>query len=135
MIMITLFWAAYVAEVVRGGLQALPKGQEEAAAALGLGYWRTMHLVVLPQAFRVVVPGMVNLAIGFLLATSLLAVIGIPDFLNAARASTTDPNWLGFYDEAYLLVAAIYFVMCYGGSRYSLWLERYLKASEAGRAA
>lgn len=130
MIMVALFWTAYTAEVMRGGLQAIPPGQEEAAAALGFGYWRTMQLVVLPQAFRVVIPGLVNLAIGFLLATSLLAVIGVFDLLNAAKASTTDPAWLGFYDEAYLIVAVIYFVFGYGGSRYSLWLERHLGASE-----
>jgi general L-amino acid transport system permease protein len=129
MIMITLFWSAYVAEVVRAGLQAIPSGQYEAATALGLGYWRTMQLVVLPQALRLVIPGMVNLAIGFLLATSLLAVIGIFDLLNAARASATDPQWLGYYDEAYLFAALIYFVLCFGGSRYSLWLEKYLHRS------
>jgi len=130
MIMITLFWSAYVAEVIRGGLQAIPPGQYEAATALGLGYWRTMQLVVLPQALRLVIPGMVNLAIGFLLATSLLAVIGIFDLLNAARASATDPQWLGYYDEAYLFAALIYFVLCFGGSRYSLWLEKYLRRSQ-----
>jgi len=129
-IMITLFWSAYVAEVVRAGLQAIPAGQEEAAAALGLGYWRTMQLVILPQALRQVIPGMVNLAIGFLLATSLLAVIGIFDLLNAARASATDPKWLGFYDEAYLVVAVVYFVLCFGGSRYSRWLEGHLGAAK-----
>lgn len=126
MIMVALFWTAYVAEVVRGGLQAIPPGQEEAAAALGLGYWRSMQLIVLPQALRLVIPGLVNLAIGFLLSTSLLAVIGIFDVLNAAKASATDPNWLGFYNEAYLVVAVIYFVFGYGGSRYSAWLERWL---------
>ncbi|KRB25776.1 MULTISPECIES: amino acid ABC transporter permease [Mesorhizobium] len=130
MIMITLFWSAYVAEVIRGGLQAIPPGQYEAATALGLGYWRTMRLVVLPQALRLVIPGMVNLAIGFLLATSLLAVIGIFDLLNAARASATDPQWLGYYDEAYLLAALIYFLLCFGGSRYSLWLEKYMRRSQ-----
>ena len=133
MILITLFWAAYLAEVVRGGLQTIPPGQYEAATALGLGYWRSMQLVILPQAFRVVIPGMVNLAIGFLLATSLLAVIGIFDLLNAAKASATDPQWLGFYDEAYLLVAAIYFAFCLTGSRYSRWLERRLSRKPQGR--
>jgi general L-amino acid transport system permease protein len=126
MIMITLFWSAYLAEVVRAGLQAIPPGQYEAASALGFGYWRTMQLIVLPQALRLVIPGLVNLAIGFLLATSLLAVIGIFDLLNAAKAAATDPHWLGFYDEAYLVAAAIYFALCFGGSRYSLWLERRL---------
>lgn len=128
-IMITLFWAAYIAEVVRGGLQTVPPGQYEAATALGVGYWRSMQLVVLPQALRVVIPGMVNLAIGFLLATSLLAVIGVFDLLNAAKAAATDPQWLGFYDESYLFVAAIYFALCLTGSRYSRWLEKRLNRS------
>jgi len=128
-VIITLFWAAYIAEVVRGGLQTIPSGQYEAATALGIGYWRSMQLVILPQALRVVIPGMVNLAIGFLLATSLLAVIGIFDLLNAAKAAATDPKWLGFYDEAYLFVAAIYFVLCFAGSRYSRWLEKLLNRS------
>ncbi len=128
-IMITLFWAAYIAEVVRGGLQTVPPGQYEAATALGIGYWRSMQLVVLPQALRVVIPGMVNLAIGFLLATSLLAVIGVFDLLNAAKAAATDPQWLGFYDESYLFVAAIYFALCLTGSRYSRWLEKRLNRS------
>ncbi|MGC4025582.1 MAG: amino acid ABC transporter permease [Mesorhizobium sp.] len=128
-IMITLFWAAYIAEVVRGGLQTIPPGQYEAATALGIGYWRSMQLVILPQALRVVIPGMVNLAIGFLLATSLLAVIGIFDLLNAAKAAASDPQWLGFYDEAYLFAAAVYFVLCLAGSRYSRWLEKVLNRS------
>lgn len=126
-IMAALFFTAYLAEVVRGGLQTIPPGQAEAASALGLGYWRTVQLVVLPQALNKVIPGLVNLAIGFLLATSLLAVIGVFDLLNAAKASTTDPNWMGFYDEAYILAALIYFVLCFAGSRYSLWLERRLR--------
>ncbi|WP_375452710.1 amino acid ABC transporter permease [uncultured Devosia sp.] len=127
MILITLFWSAYVAEVVRAGLQAIPAGQYEAARALGLGYWRIMRLVVLPQALRLVIPALVNLAIGFFLATSLLAVIGIFDLLNAAKNAAVDPNWLGFYDESYLVAASIYFVICLIGSRYSLWLESRLR--------
>ena len=133
-IMITLFWAAYIAEVIRAGLQAIPSGQNEAATALGLGYWRTQRLVILPQALRIVIPGMVNLAIGFLLATSLLAVIGIFDLLNAARASANDPQWLGFYNEAYLVVAVVYFVICFGASRYSRWLERRFSGGAAAAA-
>ena len=100
MIMITLFWAAYIAEVIRAGLQAIPRGQEEAATALGIGYWRTMQLVILPQALRLVIPGMVNLAIGFLLATSLLAVIGIFDLLEC-RARFRDRSELaGFLQRS-----------------------------------
>jgi len=126
MLVIALFWSAYLAEVVRAGLQAIPRGQTEAARSLGFGYWRAMMLVVLPQALRLVIPGVVNLAIGFLLATSLLTVIGIFDLLNAARNSATDPRWLGFYDEAYVAVASVYFLFCSIGSRYSLWLEKRL---------
>ena len=126
-IMTALFFTAYLAEVVRGGLQTIPAGQAEAASALGLGYWRTVQLIILPQALNKVIPGLVNLAIGFLLATSLFAVIGVYDLLNAAKASTTDPAWMGFYDEAYLFAALIYFVLCFGGSRYSLWLEQRLR--------
>jgi len=129
MILVTLFWSAYVAEVIRGGLQAIPRGQYEAAAALGLGYWRSAALVILPQALRLVIPGLVNLAIGFFLATSLLAVIGIFDLLNAAKTAAVDPNWLGFYEESYLVAATLYFVVCIVGSRYSLWLEHRLSRS------
>jgi general L-amino acid transport system permease protein len=134
-LMVTLFWAAYIAEVIRAGLQAIPHGQTEAATALGLGYWNIQRLVILPQALRIVIPGLVNLAIGFLLATSLLAVIGIFDLLNAARASAADPQWLGFYNEAYIVVAVIYFVVCYGASRYSRWLERRLGGDSIQPAA
>lgn len=116
-IMVTLFWTAYLAEVVRGGLQTLGPGQTEAAQSLGLGYWRCVQLVILPQALRKVIPGIVNLGIGFLLATSLLAVIGAFDLLNTAKAATTDREWLGFYREAYVFAATIYFVLCHGGSR------------------
>lgn len=126
-LLVTLFWAAYLAEVLRGGLQTIPKGQYEAAAALGLGYWRMIQLIVLPQALRAVIPAIVNLAIGFFLATSLLAVIGIFDLLNTAKNAAVDTQWLGFYDESYFVVAVIYFVICFGASRYSLWLENYLK--------
>ena len=129
MAMIVPFWAAYIAEVVRAGLQAIPPGQQEAAAALGLGYWRTMRLVVLPQVVRLVIPGLVNLAIGFLLATSLLAVIGLFDLLNTARTAALDPHWLGFYDESYLFVGLIYLGIAFAGSRYSLWLERRMRPS------
>jgi general L-amino acid transport system permease protein len=132
MLLITLFWAAYLAEVVRGGLQTIPRGQYEAAAALGIGYWRTMRLVVLPQALRAVIPAIVNLAIGFFLATSLLAVIGIFDLLNTAKNAAVDTQWLGFYDESYFVAAIIYFVICFGASRYSLWLERYLGTGRGG---
>ena len=125
-IMFTIFVAAYMAEIIRGGLQSVPNGQAEAAASLGLGYWATLRLVVLPQALRTSIPAFVNLAIAVLQDTTLVTVIGLFDFLNTARTATADPNWLGFYDEAYVLVAGVYFIACFAGSRYSLALERRL---------
>nr|WP_234941808.1 amino acid ABC transporter permease [Ensifer adhaerens] len=125
---VTLFFSAYLAEVIRAGLQVVPWGQREAALSLGLGYIQTIRLVVLPQALRAVIPAIVNLSIGIVLNTSLLAVIGIYDLLNAARTSATDPTWLGFYTEAYVFAAAVYFAICFTGSRYSIWLEKRLNA-------
>lgn len=122
-IAIILFAAAYLAEVIRGGLQALPKGQYEAADALGLGYWRKMGLVILPQALRLVIPPLVNTFIGLFKDTSLVLIIGIYDLLNAAKTTVVDPVWLGFGVEAYLTVAAIFFVFCFAMSRYSQRLE------------
>lgn len=121
---LTLFVSAYFAEVIRAGLQAVPGGQSEAARSLGLSQWATLRLVVIPQALRVVIPGIASLSIGILLNTTLVSVVGIMDLLNAAKTSASDPNWLGYFDEAYLFVAVIYFAIAFGGSRYSLWLER-----------
>jgi general L-amino acid transport system permease protein len=123
---IVIFIAAYMAENVRAGLQAVPKGQLEAAQALGLPWAKAMRLVVLPQALRAVIPSFVNLGIGLFLDTTLVIVIGLFDFLNTAKVAATDPKWLGFYDESYLFVALVYFTICFGGSRYSLWLEARL---------
>lgn len=130
---LTLFVAAYLAEVVRGGLQAVPVGQYEAAKALGLSYWQTIRLVVLPQALRAVIPPLVNLAIGIFQDTTLVIIIGIFDFLNTARVSAPDPNWLGFYREAYVFAAIVYFIVCLCASRYSLWLEARLAAGQRMR--
>jgi general L-amino acid transport system permease protein len=127
---ITLFFSAYLAEVIRAGLQVVPQGQTEAAAALGMRYWQIVRLIALPQALRAVIPAIVNLSIGILLNTSLLAVIGIFDLLNTAKTAATDPLWLGFYTESYVFTALIYFLICFSGSRYSLWLERHLGASQ-----
>jgi general L-amino acid transport system permease protein len=124
---ISLFVSAYLAEIIRAGLQSIPAGQKEAAYALGLGYWRTAQLVVLPQALRAVIPAIVNLSIGIVLNTSLLAVIGISDLLNAAKTAATDPQWLGYYTEAFIFTSCIYFVISLTASRYSLWLERRLR--------
>jgi general L-amino acid transport system permease protein len=121
---IILFAGAYLAEVVRGGLQALPKGQYEAADALGLSYWKKTGLIILPQALRLVIPPLVNTFIGFFKDTSLVLIIGILDLLTAGKNAMADPVWTGFSTEIYLVLAAIYFVFCYAMSRYSHGLER-----------
>jgi general L-amino acid transport system permease protein len=121
-----LFAAAYLAEVVRVGLQAIPKGQIEAADALGLGYWRRTRLIVLPQALSMVIPPLVNNFIGAFKNTSLVLIIGLFDLLNTANTALTDSNWQGFASEAYIFVAAIYFCFCFFMSRYSQMLERTL---------
>ena len=123
-----LFFAAYMAEAIRGGLQAIPAGQYEAAAALGLGYWRTMRLVVLPQALRIVIPALVNIFIGAFKDTSLVLIIAMFDLLGSANAAKSDSTWWGLYVEAYLFVATIYLVFCALMSAYSQRLERRLGA-------
>jgi general L-amino acid transport system permease protein len=128
---LSIFVAAYMAEILRGGLNAVPRGQYEGAAALGLDGVKTMRLVALPQALRAVVAPMVNLALGVFHDTTLVLVIGMFDFLNTARAAATDPNWLGFHVEAYLFVGAAYLAASLAAARYSLWLERRLKRGAA----
>jgi general L-amino acid transport system permease protein len=118
-----VFAAAYLAEVFRGGLQALPKGQSEAADALGLGYWQRMRFIVLPQALKITIPAQVNTFIGLFKDTTLVVIIGVFDFFTTLRAALGDPNWLGFATEAYVYAAAVYFVACYAMSRYSRKLE------------
>ena len=120
---IILFAAAYLAEVVRGGLAALPKGQAEAADALGLTYWQKTLKITLPQALRLVIPPLVNTFIGFFKDTSLVLIIGIFDFLNTANQALVDPNWAGFPAEVYLFAAFVYFLFCFSMSRYSKYLE------------
>lgn len=124
----TLFTAAYMAEVVRGGLQALPRGQYEAADSLGLSYWQKMRLVILPQALTITIPAQVNTFIGLFKDTTLVVVIGVFDFFTTLRASLGDPNWLGFPTEAYLYAALVYFVLCSLMSRYSQRLEKEFAA-------
>ena len=121
-----MFASAYMAEVVRGGLQALPKGQTEAAQALGLNYRKSMQLIILPQALKIVIPGIVNTFIGLFKDTALVSIIGLFDLLLVARSSVTDPKWLGLEHESYIFAALIYFIFCFSMSRYSLWLERKL---------
>ncbi len=120
---IILFAGAYLAEVVRGGLQALPKGQYEAADALGLSYWKKTLLVVLPQALRLVIPPLVNTFIGFFKDTSLVLIIGIFDLLTAGKTAVIEPAWQGFSLEVYVFVGLIYFLFCFAMSRYSQGLE------------
>jgi general L-amino acid transport system permease protein len=120
---IVLFAAAYLAEVVRGGLQALPRGQYEAADALGLTYYQKTTQIVLPQALRLVIPPLVSTFIGFFKDTSLVLIIGIFDLLTAGKIAVSEPAWQGFATEVYLVLAAIYFVFCYAMSRYSRGLE------------
>jgi len=121
-----MFAAAYLAEVVRGGLQAIPRGQYEAADSLGLGYGQKMRMIILPQALKIVIPSLVNTFIGFFKDTTLVIIIGLFDFLNSIKSALTDPNWLGFHVEAYVFAACVYFVFCFGMSRYSLFLETKL---------
>ncbi len=121
---IILFAAAYLAEIIRGGLQAIPRGQYEAADSLGLGYWRRTCLIVLPQALAMVIPPLVNNFIGSFKNTSLVSIISLFDLLGATNAALTDANWRGYSIEAYVFVAAIYFSFCFFMSRYSQMLER-----------
>lgn len=123
LVALTLFSAAYLAEVLRGGLQAIPVSQTEAAQALGLSWWHTMRLVVLPQAIRKVIPPLTNTIIVMVKNTSLVLVVGLFDLLSSGRAAATDPAWPAPYTESYLFVAAIYFVICFSISRYAYWLE------------
>ncbi|MBI3197761.1 MAG: amino acid ABC transporter permease [Rhodospirillales bacterium] len=120
---VVLFAGAYIAEVIRGGLQSLPKGQFEAADAMGLSYPQKTLLIVLPQALRVVIPPLINTFIGFFKDTSLVLIIGIFDFLNTANQALVDPNWAGFPGEVYLFAAFVYFIFCFSMSRYSKYLE------------
>jgi general L-amino acid transport system permease protein len=122
-IALILFSAAYLAEIIRGGLQAIPKGQYEAADALGIGYWRKIRLIILPQAIANVIPPLVNTFIGVFKDTSLVLIIGLFDLLTTANTAITDPSWRGFSTEAYLFVAAIYWCFCFFMSKYSQFLE------------
>jgi general L-amino acid transport system permease protein len=127
MIMITLFASAYMAEVIRGGLQAIPNGQYEAAQAMGLGYWQSMRLIILPQALKISIPGIVNTFIGLFKDTTLVIIIGLFDILGQARVLQTNPDWMGKVDhETYLLAAIFFFVICFSISRYSINLEKRL---------
>lgn len=126
---LTLFTSAYMAEVIRGGLQALPRGQEEAAQSLGLGYWPTQILVVMPQALRLVVPNIVNTGIDLFKDTTLVTVVGLFDMLGVVNQSLKDSNWLGMAVEGYAFAAFLFFWCCLAMSIYSRSLERRLSRS------
>jgi general L-amino acid transport system permease protein len=129
---ITLFAAAYMAEIVRGGLQSLSKGQTEAAASLGLGYWQTQVKIVLPQALGTVVPSIMNNFISLFKDTSLVTIVSLYELTGAlSLAVGSDPNWRPFKIEAYIFIAAIYFTCCFAMSRYCLWIERRLAVGKA----
>jgi general L-amino acid transport system permease protein len=125
---VALFSAAYMAEVVRGGLQAIPKGQYEGAQALGLSYWQMMGLIILPQALKMVIPGIVNTFIGLFKDTSLVSIIGLFDLLGIVQASLADAKWSTpvTAPTAYLFLALVYWAFCFGMSRYSIFMENYL---------
>ena len=126
LIMVTLFASAYIAEVVRGGLQGIPKGQHEAADSLGMTYVKAQLLIILPQALKISIPGIVNTFIGLFKDTTLVLIIGMLDPLGIGRASLADAAWSGLSREVYLFVALFFFICCFSMSRYSLYLERKL---------
>jgi general L-amino acid transport system permease protein len=122
----TLFSAAYLAEVIRGGLQAIPKGQIEAAQSIGLSWWQMQRKIVLPQALRMVVPAIVNTFIGAFKDTSLVTIVSLYDLTGAVQLALGDADWRKFFLEGQLFAAGIYFVACFAMSRYSRWLEQHL---------
>lgn len=129
---ITLFAAAYMAEIVRGGLQAIPKGQIEAAATLGLSYWQTQRKIVLPQALAMTVPSMMNQFIAVFKDTSLVTIVSLYELTGAlALAINSEVEWRPFKIEAYLFITLVYFIFCFSMSRYSLWVEKQLVKSKA----
>ena len=126
-IMVTLFASAYMAEVIRGGLAALPRGQYEAADALGLDYWKAQRLIIMPQALKISIPGIVNTFIGLFKDTTLVVFIGLLDPIGLSNAIRADTNWNGIYWELFAFIGLCFFIFCFGMSRYSMYLERKLK--------
>ncbi len=127
-ILVTFFASAYIAEVIRGGLAALPKGQGEAADALGLDYWQAQRFIILPQALKISIPGIVSSFIGLFKDTTLVALVGLADPLQGiTKIVRADINWKGVYWEPLIFVGAIFFIFCFAMSRYSMYLERKLK--------
>jgi general L-amino acid transport system permease protein len=132
LIAFTLFNAAIFAEVFRGGLQAIPNGQHEAARSLGLGYWRTTALVVLPQVLRIVMPGMINTCVSIIKETTVVLIIGLVEFLAVLQIAFADPAWVigdQIRSTGYLFAALVFWSLCFGLSRYSARLDRRMRAS------
>ena len=127
---IILFTGAYIAEVVRGGLQGMSRGQYEAAESLGLNYYLTMRLVILPQALKIVIPPTVSILISAFKDTSLVVIIALWDLLKTTQSVLSNPEWMGFSREAYIFIAILYFLGCFSMSNYSRKLERELSAGE-----
>ena len=126
MIMVTIFASAYMAEVVRGGLAALPKGQYEAADSLGLDYWKAQRLIIMPQALKISIPGIVSTFIGLFKDTTLVGIVGLYDPLLLSTNIRADQAWNGILWELYGFIALIFFIFCFSMSRYSMYLERKL---------
>ncbi len=126
-IMVTLFAAAYMAEVIRGGLAALPRGQYEAADALGLDYWKAQQLIIMPQALKISIPGIVNTFIGLFKDTVLVVFIGLLDPLGLTGAIRATTEWNGIYWELFVFVGFLFFICCFSMSRYSMYLEQKLR--------
>ncbi len=130
---VCLFAAAYMAEVIRGGLQAIPRGQYEAASAMGLGYWQSTALIIMPQALKIMIPTIVGNFIGLFKDTTLVSIIGLFDVLNMARAVGEDTRWLGLFIEPFFAVTVLYFICCFAMSQYSINLERKLDTGHSVR--
>ncbi|MDE0694699.1 MAG: ABC transporter permease subunit, partial [Boseongicola sp.] len=127
MIMVTLFAAAYMAEVIRGGLAGLPTGQYEGADSLGLNYWQAQRLIIMPQALKISIPGIVSTFIGIFKDTTLVSIIALLDPLGLSNSIRADTDWNGIYWELFAFIALLFFIACFGMSRYSMYLERKLK--------
>ena len=130
-IMVTIFSAAYMAEVIRGGLAALPIGQHEASAALGLSYWQAQRLIIMPQALKISIPGIVNTFIGLFKDTTLVSIISLLDPVGLASLIRADQKWNGIYWELYVAIGLLFFICCFGMSQYSQYLERKLKTDNS----
>jgi len=126
-IAITLFEAAYMAEVIRGGLQALPRGQYDAGKSLGMGYWKMHLLVILPQALKLVIPGIANTSLALVKDTPLILVVGLLELVGMIDMAKSNPDWLGFATEGYIFAGVVFWIICFNMSRYSQRLERKYK--------